>query len=181
MSNIVKKKAIDVTPHNHLLPCYIEDVYHEVEIALRGWTDDGKRIRFMLETHNFFSAAPDEEVEVIEYEPKYCVPDYQERDAKRMANRPTKIVPEESVATLKARIAELEAKLSNETVEDLPGPVVQRVGQLVMELDKLRAVCLEQAEYAMEWACEYPECTDAGNALRCIERALRSALGDALP
>ena len=35
-------------------------------ICIVKWSEDGKHLRFMLESHNFFEAAPDEEVEVVD-------------------------------------------------------------------------------------------------------------------
>lgn len=68
----VRKRAIDVTPLTHAVWCSIEDGEPFANpIVLRRWSDDGKRIVFMLDSHNFLFAAPDEEIDVIETEPLY--------------------------------------------------------------------------------------------------------------
>ena len=63
---MVKLKALDVKPHHFALWCRIEDGEpFENEIVSRRWSDDGQKITFMLGTHNFFFASPDEEVELV--------------------------------------------------------------------------------------------------------------------
>lgn len=84
----VRKRAIDVTPLTHAIWCSIEDGEPFVNhITLRRWSEDGKRIVFMLDSHNFLFAAPDEEIDVIETDPLYNAELTREelrRDAERM-------------------------------------------------------------------------------------------------
>lgn len=66
---IVTKKAIDVVPELHGIWCSIENGEPFVNaIANRRWMDDG-RISFMLESFNFYSARPDEDMAVVELPP----------------------------------------------------------------------------------------------------------------
>lgn len=90
----VKKKAIDVTPLEHGIWCSIMDGKPFVNtIVLRKWTDDGKKIVFMLDSHNFISAEPDEEIEVVEKEEPFynasTTLEVLQKDAERMRKRPT--------------------------------------------------------------------------------------------
>lgn len=111
--DIIKKKAIDITPYEYLYPCILVDKYAEIEIVNRKWSDDGVKICFMLGTHNFVSAEPDEELEVIPFRPKYCsdefLEDARKKDRERMANRPASYQKE--IDELQACIDKLEKKL----------------------------------------------------------------------
>lgn len=63
----VRKRAIDVTPYEHAVWCSIMDGEPFVNtIVLRRWSEDNKQIVFMLDSHSFLFAAPDEEFDVIE-------------------------------------------------------------------------------------------------------------------
>jgi hypothetical protein len=84
---IEKVKAIDVRPHRFALWCSIEDGKPFAnEISLRRWTEDGEKIVFMLDSHNFHFAEPDEVMEVIPIPNPSYVND--EEDDKHMKNRP---------------------------------------------------------------------------------------------
>lgn len=79
-------RAIDAVPYRYALWCSIEDGDPFTNlIVLRGATDDG-RIRFMLDTHNFFWADPSEQLELVPVVPNS--PEHQLRfeaeDKKRM-------------------------------------------------------------------------------------------------
>lgn len=68
---IVKKLAIDVTPNHHAIWCTSEERPQPFlnTIVRRKFSADYSRIHFMLDTHNFFSADPDELVDVVEQVP----------------------------------------------------------------------------------------------------------------
>lgn len=85
-----KVKAIDVKPYHYALWCSIEDDKPFAnEICLRKWTDDGEKIVFMLESHNFYFAEPDEMIEVIALsEATYANLRHDVRDAETMKQRP---------------------------------------------------------------------------------------------
>jgi len=89
---IKRKKAIDVTPLDHGIWCTVCDSEPFVNaIVLRKWSEDGKKIWFMLDTHNFMDADPDEEIDVVEIEPMYPPKLFREcleKDKIKMANRP---------------------------------------------------------------------------------------------
>ena len=113
--DIIKKNAIDITPYEYLYPCILVDKYAEIEIVSRKWSDDGNKIWFMLDTHNFVSAEPDEELEVIPFRPKYCtdkfLEDVRRKDKERMDNRPVNYQKE--IGDLRVCIDKLEAKLAS--------------------------------------------------------------------
>lgn len=85
-----KVKAIDVKPYHFALWCSIEDGRPFAnEICFRKWADDGEKIVFMLESHNFYSADPDAEMEVIALsEERYAHLRHDEKDVENMKNRP---------------------------------------------------------------------------------------------
>ena len=60
-------KAIDVKPYRWALWCSVGDSGKpfENEIVGRKWSPDGKLIWFMLDSHNFYSAAPGEVLELV--------------------------------------------------------------------------------------------------------------------
>lgn len=89
----VRKRAIDVTPYEHAIWCVVVDGEPFANtIVLRRWSDDGTKIWFMLDSHNFLSAAPDEEIDVIEIKEPFYNAEFQRdelrRDAERMRVRP---------------------------------------------------------------------------------------------
>lgn len=90
---IVKKRAIDVTPYEHGIWCSIMDGKPFVnEICIRRWSEDGSKITFMLESHNFLFADPGEEIDVVVIDkPAYSAKFLEDRrrdDTERMKNRP---------------------------------------------------------------------------------------------
>jgi hypothetical protein len=87
---IVKKKAIDVVPYFHGIYCTVGGGEPFVNhICHRRWADDGQRITFMLETHNFDFRHPDEEMEVVELVPsEYNAENAAANDAKFRAGAP---------------------------------------------------------------------------------------------
>lgn len=90
---IIQKRAIDVTPINHAIWCTVggSDPFNN-HIVNRRWSEDGSKIWFMLDSHNFISALPDELMEVVECRPLYheaLFNDCLARDAQEMAVRPT--------------------------------------------------------------------------------------------
>lgn len=100
---IVQKRAIDVTPHEHGIWCSIGDGQPFVNtIVLRRWYDDGTKISFMLDSHNFASAEPEELMSVVEIEYPYSaehLADCLQKDAEKMAKRPV-ITDSEKALTL---------------------------------------------------------------------------------
>lgn len=66
MSDIIKIKAIDIIPYKHALRCIINDAGpFDNTIIIKRWSSDGSKINFMLDSHNFFSAKPDDLVDFI--------------------------------------------------------------------------------------------------------------------
>jgi hypothetical protein len=66
----IEIRAIDIVPYEHALWCSIGDSKPFANtIEHRGWDDDGEHIWFMLGTHNFYKAAPDELVRVVDLYP----------------------------------------------------------------------------------------------------------------
>lgn len=59
-------KARDVIPYHWALWCTVGDSKPFANvIVMARWSEDGKRIVFMLDTHNFDQADPDEELELV--------------------------------------------------------------------------------------------------------------------
>jgi hypothetical protein len=83
-----KVRAIDVKPYRWALWCTVEGSSKPFanEICIRKWSDDGEKIIFMLDSHNFLFARPDEELELIPIPNPSFTKD--EEDEKRMAERP---------------------------------------------------------------------------------------------
>lgn len=66
---LILKRAIDVTPHVHGIWCSVGGSKPFVNpIVLRRWDEKEEKIVFMLDTHNFDSREPEEEMWVVEIE-----------------------------------------------------------------------------------------------------------------
>ena len=64
------KKALDVLPNYNGIWCSIADGDLFVNtIVSRRWSKDGRKITFMLDTHNFYFSSWDEEIQVVEITP----------------------------------------------------------------------------------------------------------------
>jgi hypothetical protein len=88
---IVHKRAIDVTPYRHALWCTVGGGEPFANtIVYRKWDEGGSAIVFMLDSHNFCAARPDELMGVVEIQPVSAAfaATWDERDAARM-RRPT--------------------------------------------------------------------------------------------
>lgn len=91
-------RAIDVVPYRWALWCSVGDDPRPFEnlIVHAGWFDDGERIAFGLDSHNGFSAAPDDVLELVPqhgWEPQ----DADEQHAKFLAARPPRKVEAEAL------------------------------------------------------------------------------------
>lgn len=89
----VKVRAIDVKPYRWALWCSIEGgPPFENEICLRRWSDDGQGIWFMLESHNFLYAEPNEILELVPYTCDFYTAEMMAirdaEDEKKMSKRP---------------------------------------------------------------------------------------------
>jgi hypothetical protein len=85
----VKKRALDVTPYEHSVWCTVAGGKPFANtIVHRRWAGDGIRVVFMLDSHNFMFADPDEEIDVIENEQPFYSVEFQREclrsDAERM-------------------------------------------------------------------------------------------------
>ncbi len=89
---IVEKPARDVVPYFHGIWCSIGGRRPFVnEIVGRKWSDDGSEIWFMLDSHNFYSAKPDQMMRVVEIKPyldKELLDNSLLEDAKIMSQKP---------------------------------------------------------------------------------------------
>lgn len=68
----IKIKARDVKPYFYALKCTVGDHDKPIDNQIVGvkWCSFGDNLLwFMLETYNFFSAAPDDELELIKIDP----------------------------------------------------------------------------------------------------------------
>lgn len=84
----VKIRARDVKPYFYALKCYVGDHDKPIDNQIVGikWCGYGDNLLwFMLETYNFFSAAPDDELELVEIDPG---PDYRSKPPFELPPRP---------------------------------------------------------------------------------------------
>lgn len=94
LESTVRIKAIDVIPHHWAVWCTVGDRPKPFsnEICSRRWSEDGEYIWFLLDTHNFLKAAPDEELELVPvrhaHRSEKFLADIIERDRKVMEQRP---------------------------------------------------------------------------------------------
>ncbi len=93
MPPTVKVRAIDAKPYHWAMRCTIGDDPRIIdnEICARKWSEDGRHIWFMLDTHNFVKAAPDEELDLVPRTPGFSIEylaSVDDRDDVKMATRP---------------------------------------------------------------------------------------------
>lgn len=63
---IVRVKVLDVVPYRHGVYCSIEDGKPFVnDIVSRDWSEDGEKVIFMLESHNFLFEPYGGELDVV--------------------------------------------------------------------------------------------------------------------
>ena len=85
----VRKRAIDVTPYEHSIWCmFCGGEPFANTIVHRTWSEDGTQVVFMLDSHNFLFAKPDEEIDIVENKTLFYNAEQQARclrdDAERM-------------------------------------------------------------------------------------------------
>lgn len=90
-------RAIDVKPNHWSLWCTVggSEPFAN-EIVSRKWSDDGEKIVFMLESHNFLFALPEEELELVPTKTvgsADLLSQWDKKDEETMAVRPVKKVP----------------------------------------------------------------------------------------
>lgn len=67
---IQRMKVLDVLPYRYGVYCSIEDGKPFVnDIVGRQWSEDGEKVIFMLESHNFLFEPPDGELDVVALKP----------------------------------------------------------------------------------------------------------------
>lgn len=98
MPETKKVKAIDVMPYRWALWCTLGDSKPFANLIVhRQWDSDGKRIVFGLDSHNFYFAAPDAELDLIPADmstiPADLLARMDARDAKTMAEIPNPPCP----------------------------------------------------------------------------------------
>lgn len=91
-------KARDVVPYEWAVWCTVEGRPRPFANTIEHvkWTEDGQRLSFMLGTHNFYSAAPDDELELVPCTPfgsSELQASVREEHAHTIANRPRPTVP----------------------------------------------------------------------------------------
>lgn len=63
---VQKMKVLDVRPYHYGVYCCIEEGKPFVnEIVGKDWSEDGEKVIFMLETHNFLFHSPWDEMDVV--------------------------------------------------------------------------------------------------------------------
>ena len=84
-------KVLDVIPYRHGVYCSIEDGKPFVnDIVGRQWSEDGEKVIFMLETHNFLFEPFGGEMDVVSLTPKHCGPVKSAEDFILERPKPTK-------------------------------------------------------------------------------------------
>lgn len=88
-----KVRAIDAKPYRWALWCTVGTCSEPFANTLvtRKWSEDGQRIWFMLDSHNFMDADPDDVLELVpnsDYYSAEFLAGVDERDSERMAQRP---------------------------------------------------------------------------------------------
>lgn len=79
----IEKRAIDITPYEHGVWCTVDGGKPFVnEIVHRKWSSDGQVI-FMLDSHNFIFADPEEMILVVETSSEFYTPEFLERVLKK--------------------------------------------------------------------------------------------------
>ncbi len=91
-----KVRAIEVQPYRWGLWCRIEGLKDPIvnQIVVKGWSDDGKTMHFMLDSHNFMTGIdPDEMLDLVPvddpYAPKTDRETWQDFAARRPTPKPT--------------------------------------------------------------------------------------------
>lgn len=83
-----KIKAIEVQPYFWGQWCTVDGSEPFVNtIVVKSWSRDGKKISFMLDSHNFMSVHPDEEMELVPLKPS-TPPHFQESVQAFIEKRP---------------------------------------------------------------------------------------------
>lgn len=90
-------KARDVRPYHWGIWCTVGDDPKPFVNSIEGrsWSDDGSKIWFMLGTHNFHCAAPDEELDLVAVEaswPMISDTEWEREQVRFFAERPVPTV-----------------------------------------------------------------------------------------
>lgn len=83
-------KAIDVKPYRWALWCSVGGSEPFLnDIVCRKWSEDGEEIVFMLDSHNYLSSKPDDELNLVPIEPcASLAEEWDRRDEEKMLQRP---------------------------------------------------------------------------------------------
>lgn len=89
----ITMKAKDIVPGLYLLPCQFENGQCLLNlISLSRWSEDGNKIVWMLDSHNFHFIGPEDERIVVKHRPGYItntrVQEYIKRHTELMAVPP---------------------------------------------------------------------------------------------
>ena len=86
---LITMKAIDVRPWQYAVWSSIGDEEpFSNTIVHRKWSEDGARIWWMLDSHNFIAYTPDDMVKVIQKENPYLPKDHETEPEKFLTMRP---------------------------------------------------------------------------------------------
>jgi hypothetical protein len=95
VSEMQKVRARDVVPYEWAVWCTVDGYPKAFANSIEhvSWSEDGQHLWFMLGTHNFYKALPDEEIELVPCGPSTMSADYQAKvrkeHAETIAKRPT--------------------------------------------------------------------------------------------
>lgn len=144
-------RARDIKPYHYALWCRIQDGKPFCnDICGVRWSEDGKKLWFMLESHNFFDAEPDEMVEVVEVKSKhseYLRAKYADWALPDPPSKPTYEELEKKLASTESTLKLM--RLSHEQTRAEDARVAEaRIGALQQEVERLRGL---NRHYVDKW------------------------------
>jgi hypothetical protein len=134
-------RARDIKPYHYALWCRIEDgkPFANDIVGVR-WSEDGTKLWFMLESHNFFDALPDEMVEVVEMKGQHCEylrAKYADWVLPDPPAKPTYEELEKKLASVESTLKLMRTSHEQTRAEDARAAEA-RIGALVREVERLR-------------------------------------------
>jgi hypothetical protein len=137
----VMVRARDIKPYHYAVWCRFENGKPFCNaICSARWSEDGKKLWFMLESHNFFDAEPDEMVEVVEMKGKhfdYLRVKYADWVLPDPPGKPTYEELEKKLASVESTLKLMRTSHEQTRAED-ERAAEARIGALQREVERLR-------------------------------------------
>lgn len=138
----VMVRARDIKPYHYALWCRIQDGKPFCnDICGVRWSEDGKKLWFMLESHNFFDSEPDEMVEVVEVKgthSEYLRAKYADWVLSDPPGKPTYEELAAKLASVESTLKLMRSSHEQTRAEDARAAEA-RIGALQREVERLRA------------------------------------------